>query len=68
MTRFVVFLGFFSLLLVLGLIASAVLMQLGILRGLGHANLGWGSGLVIVAYLVLSLRLLLRNANASKAV
>ncbi len=68
MTRFVVFLGIFSLLLVVGLIVSAALVELGELRTLGHSNLGWASGLVLLAYVILSLRLILRNARASKAV
>jgi hypothetical protein len=68
MTRAVIFLGVFSLLLVLGLTASAVLVELGVLRSLGHSNLGWASAPIFLLYVVLSLRWIVRNARASKAV
>lgn len=67
-TRAVIFLGVFSLLLVLGLTASAMLVELGVLRSLGHSNLGWASTPIVLLYVVVSLRLIIRNARASKAV
>ncbi len=58
--RLVLFLGLLSLLLVVALAATAGLVQAGILRPIGHGNLGWAAALPILAYLILSLRALLR--------
>ena len=59
--RFVIFLGLFSLLL-LGLLAvSAMLVQKGVVRTTGHWALGWAAVLPMSAYVVLSLRELVRR-------
>lgn len=61
MRRFVIFLGLFSLLSVSLLIVSAGMVQTGVLRTIAHAVLGWGTALPLLAYLVLSLRLIIRK-------
>jgi len=68
MRRLLVFLGLLSLLLVLGLTVSAALVQLGFLRSLGHGNVGWMSVPILVLYLVLSLRWVMRNSGGDRAV
>jgi hypothetical protein len=57
--RFVIFLGLFSLLSVSLLVVSAGMVQTGILRTIAHGVLGWGAAIPLLAYLVLSLRMII---------
>ena len=61
MRRFVIFLGLFSLLLLVLLGVSAAMVQNGSMRTPGHWALGWGAVVPMGAYFVLSLRELVRK-------
>ena len=58
--RGLVFLGIFSLLLVVMLAVTAVLVQMGVVKTLAHGNLGWAAMVPLVLYVVLSLRHILQ--------
>ena len=61
MRRYVLFLGFFSILLLVLLGISAALVQAGSVRTPGHWALGWAAMVPMGAYLILSLRELLKR-------
>ena len=58
--RFIVFLGLFNLIAVAMLAGSAAMVQLGWMKTLAHRNVGWAAVIPLFAYLVLSLRLIVR--------
>ena len=60
MRRFVLFLGLFSLLALGLLAASGELVERGVLSGSGHTVLAWSVLAPMAAYIVLSVRELLK--------
>ena len=59
--RFLVFLGLFAILSLAIVVGSVGLVQVDVLRIRGHVTVGWVGLLPLVAYLLLSLRYILRT-------
>ena len=61
--RLLIFLGVFSTLLVLLLLATSAAVMAGVIRTEGHVTIGLAAALPVVAYQLLSLRHLLRRGE-----
>ena len=61
MRRFVIFLGLLSLLCTALLVVTAVLVQVGAMRSIGHAWFAWLAAVPMLLYFFLSLRLIVKK-------